>query len=196
MSRANNTSRKAFSRVRFRVGKDRPCRPALWLIFGAPTWPRVLGIIRATLNLECDARRTIQLESTMETYAFRLLPGQDLKAELDAFAERESLEAACVLACVGSLTRAVLRFANQSSAETLEGHFEIISLTGVLSRHGSHIHIGISDGQGRTYGAHLMDGSLIYTTAEIVIGALPGVSFRRTHCNASGYLELDVQPMP
>lgn len=40
-----------------------------------------------------------------------------------------------MLTCVGSLTRAVLRFANQEEAVTLEGHFEIVvSLTGVFSQ--------------------------------------------------------------
>ncbi|MCC6189521.1 MAG: DNA-binding protein [Anaerolineales bacterium] len=129
----------------------------------------------------------------METYAFRLRPGQDLKAELDSFAVRHDLEAACVLASVGSLTRAVLRFANQPKATILEGYFEIVALTGTLARHGSHIHIAISDGEGRTYGAHLMDGSRVYTTAEIVIGVVPGVRFLRTPDLDTGYDELDIQ---
>ncbi|MBP7693469.1 MAG: DNA-binding protein [Anaerolineales bacterium] len=132
----------------------------------------------------------------MQTYAFRLHPGQDLHAELEGFAVRKQLEAACVLACVGSLTRAVLRFANQSQATTLEGHFEIVSLTGTLSQHGSHIHIAIADGQGRTYGAHLLAGNQVYTTAEVVIGVLPGRRFGRTPDPATGYLELDIQPIP
>ncbi len=132
----------------------------------------------------------------MQTYAFRLPPGQDLKAELDAFAVQHQLEAACVLACVGSLTRAVLRFANQSQAATLDGHFEIVSLTGTLSHHGSHVHIAIADGQGRTYGAHLLEGSRVYTTAEVVIGELPGLRFGRAPDPATGYSELDIQPLP
>lgn len=104
------------------------------------------------------------------------------------------MEAACVLTCVGSLTTAVLRFANQSEAATLEGHFEIVSLTGVLSRHGSHAHIAIADSDGRTYGAHLLHGSRIYTTAEIVLGELPGYRFLRTFDSRTGYPELDIQP--
>jgi hypothetical protein len=32
----------------------------------------------------------------------------------------------------------------------------------------------------------------IYTTAEIVIGMIEGVSYRRTLCDLSGYPELDV----
>jgi len=126
----------------------------------------------------------------MKTYALRLHPHQDLKAELDTLARTHKLEAACVLTCVGSLRRAVLRFANQEHATELEGKFEIVSLTGTLSRHGSHYHLSIADGEGRTLGAHLLEGCLIYTTAEIVIGELPGISFLREMDSATGYEEL------
>ena len=113
----------------------------------------------------------------MNTYALRLRPGDDPKAALDALAEARAWEAASVLTCVGSLRKAVLRFANQEDAVTLTGHFEIVSLTGVFSRHGGHYHIAIADGAGRTYGAHLMDGSEIYTTAEIVLAVLDDVRY-------------------
>lgn len=129
----------------------------------------------------------------METYALRLHPHQDLKVELDTFARVNNLEAACVLACVGSLRRAVLRFANQQQVAELDGKFEIVSLTGTLSKYGSHYHLSIADGEGRTLGAHLLDGCLIYTTAEIVIGELPGISFLREVDSATGYDELYIR---
>lgn len=129
----------------------------------------------------------------MKSHALRLKPGEDPKFALDEFAHAHQFEAACVLTCVGSLRKAVLRFANQAEATTLEGHFEIVSLTGVFSRHGSHYHIAISDGQGQTYGAHLMDGSEVYTTAEIVLVSLEGLRFLRTFDPQTGYPELDIQ---
>jgi uncharacterized protein len=131
----------------------------------------------------------------MQTFALRLHPGQDPKAVLDEFARSHQFQAACVLTCVGSLTRATLRFANQEEAVTLEGHFEIVSLTGVFSQEGGHYHIAISDGEGRTYGAHLMDGSAVYTTAEIVLANLDDVRFLRTFDPQTGYPELDIQPI-
>ncbi len=130
------------------------------------------------------------------TRAVRLRPGDDPKAALDALALAEGWEAACVVTCVGSLTRAVLRYANQEAAVNLTGHFEIVALTGVFSRHGGHYHIAISDGEGRTYGAHLMDGSAVYTTAEIVLLVLDDARFLRTHDPATGYEELDIQSGP
>ena len=130
----------------------------------------------------------------MTIYALRLQPGEDPKAALDIFAQAHQLKAACVLTCVGSLRKAVLRFANQEQTFTLDGHFEIVSLTGIFSTHGGHYHIAIADGEGRTYGAHLMDGSEVYTTAEIVLISLNQYQFLRTFDPQTGYPELDIHP--
>lgn len=126
----------------------------------------------------------------MKTYALRLRPKQDLKVELDKFAHEHNLEAACILTCVGSLRHAVLRYANQEKATEITDKFEIVSLTGTFSKYGSHYHIAISNGEGHTIGAHLLEGCLIYTTAEIVIGELSDVSFLREIDDETGYDEL------
>jgi len=128
----------------------------------------------------------------LDQIAIRLRPGQDLKREIDRLMENQGIKAACILTCVGSLTRAVLRFANQEDSKELKGHFEIVSLTGVLSNEGSHCHIAIADENGTTFGAHLMNGCTIYTTVEIVIGIIPDCSFLRTFDPQTGYPELDI----
>lgn len=131
----------------------------------------------------------------MNTYALRLRPGDDLKVSLDTLVSNQHLKAACVVTCVGSLSRAVLRFADQEGASTLHGKFEIVSLTGVLSEHGSHCHIAIADSKGRTAGAHLLEGCLVYTTAEIVLLALDDCVFLRSFDEQTGYPELEIQPL-
>lgn len=131
----------------------------------------------------------------MMAIALRLLPQQDLKAELDALAIAQNLEAACILTCVGSLTRAVLRLAGQSEPATYDGQFEIVSLMGLLSQHGSHYHMAIADPTGRTLGGHVLTGCQIYTTAEIVIGILPHTRFSRELDPATGYRELSIEPL-
>ncbi len=131
----------------------------------------------------------------MQTVSFRLKPGQDLKVALDRLAVRRKLEAACVVTCVGSLTPAAIRFANQPAPTVLDGQWEIVSLVGTLSIYGSHCHIAVSDGDGRTLGGHLMEGSRIYTTAEIVLGIVPGVRFLRELDPDTGYRELAIEPL-
>lgn len=131
--------------------------------------------------------------SVSQSYAFRLRPNQDLKKELQRFIDEKQISAACVLTCVGSLTAVNIRYANQEKYELLKGHFEIVSLVGVLSKNGSHIHISVSDSTGKTIGGHLGDESLIYTTAEIVLGIMPDYDFVREPDPAFGYKELVVR---
>lgn len=126
----------------------------------------------------------------IEALAIRLAPFQDLRKSLDSLITLHQIEAGCILSCAGSLRQAAIRFANQAEATVLNGKFEIVSLSGTLSRNGSHLHIAISDSTGKTIGGHLMEGCRIYTTAEIVIGILPELKFVREYDQASGYWEL------
>ena len=132
-------------------------------------------------------------DSIMKAVSLRLSPDQDLLAVLDEIAERDQLGVACVLTCVGSLTEAVLRFADREEPTKLSGPFEIVSLTGTLSSHGSHCHISVSDHQGKTIGGHLLPGCVVYTTAEIVLGVITDQQFLRSYDPNTGYEELDIQ---
>ncbi|WP_303310293.1 PPC domain-containing DNA-binding protein [Hymenobacter sp. BT730] len=132
--------------------------------------------------------------SSIRTYALRLRPGDDLRQQLLAFVAQHQLKAATVLTCVGSLTTATLRLANQSGPTVYQGHFEIVSLVGTLSVNGSHLHLAFADSTGRTLGGHLLDGNRIYTTAELVLGVLDEVDFRRETDPVSTYQELVVYP--
>ena len=132
----------------------------------------------------------------MKTFALRVKPGQDLKRALVAFSVENSLQAGFILTCVGSLRQAALRLANQPATTTYQGKYEIVSLTGTLCPDGVHLHISLSDGQGQTIGGHLQDGNLVYTTAEIVVGELEDVAFRRPVDPDTGYDELLVSAAP
>src|SRR5215216_927824 len=128
----------------------------------------------------------------MRNYTFRLKPGQDLFDSIEALVREEHIQAGCVLSGVGSLTRAQLRLADREFLSEYDGHFEIVSITGTVSIHGSHLHISASDGDGETIGGHLVSGCVLYTTAEIVIGIFDDVVYKREFSEDSGYDELVV----
>ncbi|MFZ7115466.1 MAG: PPC domain-containing DNA-binding protein [Bacteroidota bacterium] len=128
----------------------------------------------------------------MKLFSFRLTPGTDLKHELEAFAAKEKLDAAFVITCVGSLTVAAIRFAGKSETSSVAGPLEITSLTGTFSIQGSHFHITVTDENGKATGGHLKEGSIVRTTAELVIGTHDEVVYTREKDPASGYMELKV----
>jgi predicted DNA-binding protein with PD1-like motif len=128
----------------------------------------------------------------MQNYTFRLASGQDLFDSIQAFVMEQHVEAGCILSGVGSLSQAAIRLANREYTSEYEGPFEIVSITGTVSINGSHLHISISDGDGRTIGGHLESGCKIYTTAEIVIAVFRDVIYKREFAEDSGYEELVV----
>lgn len=129
----------------------------------------------------------------MRSFTFRLKPRQDLFDSIEEVVKENKIEAGCVLSSVGSLTHATLRLANRDHYNEYDGHFEIVSMTGTVSIHGSHIHVAISDGDGMTIGGHLVSGCKIYTTAEIVLAIFDDVVYKRELLrNDSGYEELVV----
>ena len=130
----------------------------------------------------------------MQNYTFRLTPGQDLFDSIQAFVMEKHVQAGCILSGVGSLQHAAIRLADRDHNSEFDGPFEIVSLIGTLSIHGSHLHISIADEEGRTIGGHFESGCKIYTTAEIVIAAFDDVVYKRELALDSGYEELIIYP--
>lgn len=126
-------------------------------------------------------------------HAFRLKPGNDLKKEIQDYTNKNNIQAGWITCGVGSLTEYNIRFANQPEGSRGSGHFEIVSLTGTVSRNGSHIHISISDSTGRTIGGHLLDSCTIYTTAEIVIEESTEHVFTREKDGSTPWEELQIR---
>ena len=133
------------------------------------------------------------MQNTMDaSRAFRLLPGEDLKASIQQYVNDHLLKAGWIITCVGSLTEYNIRFANGDRGTKGTGHFEIVSLTGTVSDNGSHIHISIADVTGETIGGHLLEGCTVYTTAEIVLVESGKYIFTREKDGNTPWKELQI----
>jgi predicted DNA-binding protein with PD1-like motif len=130
--------------------------------------------------------------------ALHMDPGTDLLKGLQATIESQGLRSAVILSGVGSLRSAVLR-----NVRGIPGRFpitdadrvfiakdeimELLSLTGnVAVRHDGqvvvHGHLVISSGRedGLAYGGHLVEGSIVFSTMEIILAEITGVSLTRS----------------
>lgn len=131
----------------------------------------------------------------MQTLPLRLLPGQDLRAALEAALSEQAAGAAFVLQGIGSLSVAQLRMAGADQATELRGDLEILTLAGSLAPDGAHLHMSISDAQGRVTGGHVAAGCIVRTTAEILLALLTDHEFsRELDSTGSGFRELVVHP--
>jgi len=130
----------------------------------------------------------------MNTLPLRLSPGDDLRAALSDAVAAQGVEAAFVVAGIGSLREARLRFAGRDELQHTVGDLEILTLSGTLGAGGAHLHASLSDADGRVLGGHVAPGCIVRTTAEILLALLDDVRFAREPDAATGYAELAIRP--
>ena len=123
-------------------------------------------------------------------YVIRLTKGQDLKKEIDNFVKENNIEAGIVKCVVGCVYEAHFRLAEGKKYFHKKEYFEIVSITGTVSKNGCHIHISLADNKGNVYGGHLKEGCLVDTTAEICIESFNNYKFDRQFDENTGYKEL------
>lgn len=131
----------------------------------------------------------------MKTIARRLTDDQDLVQEIKKLLEEHNVEAGVILSAVGSLKQSNIR------VPVLDGkviyihpeNVEIDALHGTVSKHGYHLHISVSDVEGKVVGGHVKEGCTIRTTCELVIGVLEDTTFKREPDETTGYDELVIE---
>lgn len=129
---------------------------------------------------------------SMQTLPLRIGAGHDLRAVLAALVAQHQVSAAFVLQGIGSLSVAQIRYAGRPEFTELRGDLEILTLGGSLSPDGPHLHVSVSDADGRVSGGHLGPGCIVRTTAEVLVALLPRHRFERALDPDTGFLELFV----
>lgn len=125
---------------------------------------------------------------TVDLQPLRLNPGDDLRGALE-----RGGRTGFVVAGMGSLAGAQLRFAGEPEPTSIAGPLEILTLSGSLTPDGAHLHASVSDASGRVFGGHVCAGCEVRTTAELLTAALPPGSLAREFDAATGYAELAVR---
>lgn len=131
----------------------------------------------------------------MKTHAFRLHRGDDLRLSIEQYAVEHGLKAAVILSCVGCVHGARLRDASGVNIRALDGHYEIVSATGTVSKDRTHIHVSLAGEDLAVVGGHLTEGCTVNTTAEVVLLELADVLFTGAFDPQTGYTELEISPV-
>ena len=126
----------------------------------------------------------------MKTICKRLRRGEDLLRAIQSIAEQEKIAAGVVLSAVGCVSQARVRDASGVTLREIPEHCEIVSLNGTVSVRRCHLHIALSKEDLSTVGGHLVEGCIINTTCELVIGILEGWEIDKEFDEETGYHEL------
>ncbi|MBR7959783.1 DNA-binding protein [Burkholderia vietnamiensis] len=130
----------------------------------------------------------------MQAHPLRLVPGDDMRASIEQALRRLDAYAGFVIQGIGSLSVAQLRFAGIDAPSELRGNLEILTLAGSVAPDGAHLHMSVSDAQGRVWGGHVASGCVVRTTAEILLVLLPAHRFSREPDAGTGFNELVIRP--
>ena len=126
----------------------------------------------------------------MKELATRLTRGEDLKERLKEICIENKINTAIILSGVGCLYKAKIRLAKAVDYLQSQEDYEIVSLTGTVSKGNVHVHIALSDEKGNVIGGHLEKGCLINTTCELVLGVLEDYESDRLYDENTGYDEI------
>lgn len=132
----------------------------------------------------------------MKVHTFRLKSGDELRESIQNFAKEHKFSAALVLSAVGALREVKLRMAGATPKKQEIKHFkedfEVVSIQGTLSGKDCHIHISISDKNGRLVGGHLKEAT-VGVTAEVSLLELNDKKFLRKFDLKTGFNELVIK---
>ncbi len=118
-------------------------------------------------------------------YIMRLDPGDEIVEKILWLAAVEDIKLASVsgLGAVDNVTLGNFSpDTKQYKANILRADFEIVSLTGTITRSNgrpyTHLHMAVGDNSSRCYGGHL-NRAICSATVEIVIQTIPGIVERK-----------------
>jgi len=122
----------------------------------------------------------------------RLAHGSDLLNELTAVCVKEGVRLGRVEA-IGAVQKAQVGFYDQMHKKygyiEFDHPMEILKLTGNISiKEGKpmvHAHVTLSDEQGRAFGGHLAEGTVVFAS-EFILEILEGPELARVHDEVTG----------
>lgn len=130
--------------------------------------------------------------------ALRLKPGTDVLPGLTEACRRAGIENGVILSAIGSLNGA--RFCNPVELPTKAGYGygETLRLTGPIELTGAsgiichdkaghpnlHVHVTLSDRHGNAHGGHLVEGTPVLLTVDVVLAEIAGVDMVRAYDEA------------
>jgi predicted DNA-binding protein with PD1-like motif len=135
----------------------------------------------------------------------RLMPDEDLFADLKRIAKDHGVERGVIISAIGSLKNVIFRNVKanvelpvkEEDTNEIEkaGPFELVSLEGNLFPSESegepiiHLHVMLGSPSGSVMGGHLFKAT-IFTTTEVVIGKIVESSTYKVKSDVTGLMEL------
>ena len=123
----------------------------------------------------------------------RLKPGADVLLGLTEACKEAGIKNGVILSCIGSL--AVVKYCNPVEVPTkagygygeilhLTGPIELTNATGIICHDDEgntnlHVHMTVTDRHGNAHGGHLVEGTKVLLTTDVIIAEIEGLVMGR-----------------
>ena len=140
--------------------------------------------------------RVLTTEGALRCHSLRLHRGDDLLLSIRELAKNANIAAGVVLSAVGCIRQGRVRDASGINIRSIPEECEIVSLNGTVSCQRCHLHIALAREDLSTLGGHLMEGTIINTTCELVLLEPDGWRCGVEQDDETGYDEIVFQEEP
>ena len=131
----------------------------------------------------------------MEHSFYKLSAGADVFNSLNEL-NIHSNSTSFLISAVGDLSSVSFKCPLNEKPITLKKKLEIITLSGYVTSEGSHLHISVSDENCSVFGGHLLSGTTVLKSLDILLGVIPNLS-QQTICSVNDLLtSVDIYVLP
>ena len=111
----------------------------------------------------------------MERYFYNLTSGVDVYESLNELYIQHGSKL-FLLSAVGDLSKVSFKCPLNEKPIIIQNKLEIITLSGYLKESFSHLHISVSDNNCSVFRGHLLPGSIVLKSVDVLVGVIPNLN--------------------
>ena len=131
----------------------------------------------------------------MEHCFYKLSSGVDIFNSLNELNKYDN-SISFLISAVGDLSKVSFKCPSNDKSIILEKKLEIISLSGYIRQDESHLHISVSDENCSVFGGHLLPGSIVLKSLDVLIGVTPYLEKKLITSSINKPASVDIYVLP
>ena len=131
----------------------------------------------------------------MENYFYNLSSGADVYNSLEELQVGNN-STLFLISAVGDLSKVSFKCPLNDKPIILEKKLEIITLSGYLKLNECHLHISVSDEDCKVFGGHLLSGTTVLKSLDILVGVIPSLKPQSLPCSNDHTTNVDIYVLP
>ncbi len=131
----------------------------------------------------------------MDHYFYNVPTGADVYNSLNEL-PRDYNSSLFLLSAVGDLSQVSFKCPLNDKPVIFKKKLEIISLSGFLKSSEAHLHISVSDENCTVFGGHLLSGSIVLKSLDVLIGVIPDLNKTLIGNSNHNHTSVDIYILP